>query len=150
MLSIKICAVVLSLYYSSFSQADKDHLPEPIDGWEKFQTRIRYDVLANRAGIEGAYRVRIYFDSTGNVKKKEFYSLNSYGTLTHADSLFWPAIVEAISAQPWRPASRSGLPISSAISFPIIFYLDINQVFDSHPLIIVDTIFVSPKPHQIH
>jgi hypothetical protein len=118
------------ILFLSISYAQrKDKIPLPLIGWDSLKTRIHYNELFCRADIEGAFRVRIILDDSGNQRTvKVKYLNNIQGEISKTDSFLVKAILQAFDSVKW---SIGGFEFS----VPIVFITRSSKSFHRRPFI---------------
>jgi hypothetical protein len=109
---IILCFVI---FVTICSAQQNDRNPSPSIGWDSLKARLNYPVLICRAGIEGAFRVRMFIDSSGNQSNIHVVYLNgTRSEICREDSLLVNIILHAFEDVKWSSKNRE-------YSIPIIF-----------------------------
>jgi hypothetical protein len=118
------------ILFLSISYAQrKDKIPLPLIGWDSLKTRIHYNDLFCRADIEGAFRVRIILDDSGNQRTVKVKYLNNFQSeISKADSFLVKAILQAFDGVKW---SAGGFEFS----VPVVFITRSSKSFHRQPFI---------------
>ncbi len=119
--------IVLFLPISYAQRNDK--IPLPLIGWDSLKVKIHYNELYCRADIEGAFRIRISLDDSGNQKTITVKYLNTIQSeISKTDSLLVAAILQAFDGVKW---SLGGIDFS----LPVVFITRSSKSYHHRPFI---------------
>jgi hypothetical protein len=120
---IILCFVFFAQYI--YAQQD-DKMPVPSIGWDSLKARIIYPDLFFRADIEGAFRVRINLDNSGNPNNIKVTYLNGISSeISKTDSILVKVIIKAFEGVKW---SHSKLEFS----IPVLFVIQSSKNYHRH------------------
>lgn len=108
-------------------------IPRPAIGWDSLCAGIPYNGLLRRAGVQGAYSIKLKIDSSRMVISKSISPLNSEQKLSSSDSVLVSRIELGLKGVAWDPASDNGHPVSCTFIVPVVFYLTYDNV--AQPLV---------------
>jgi len=97
------------------SNSDYDVPPMPVGGFRAIHNNLDYPEIQRRLGIQGVVVVKIMINESGEVTDAI--------VIRHLAPALDQAVIRAVCAVKWKPATQNGKPVKAEIGMPISFKL---------------------------